>query len=57
MGMGWNLPPSGTQNDFPQEYDYPCYNASTTFTITVADAHGNLQSKTITVTNNGDTHS
>jgi hypothetical protein len=56
-GMGWNLPPSGSSTDFPQEYDYPCYNAQTSFTITVVDAAGDKQSKTLIVTNTGDTHS
>ncbi len=54
-GMGWNLPPTGTSADFPYEYDYPCYNAQTSFTITVVDAGGHKQSKTITVKNTGDT--
>lgn len=51
-GMGWNLPASGTQNDFPSGYhpfDYTCGVASVPYTITVI-GNGSKQSLTITVT-------
>ena len=50
-GMGWNLPASGTQNDFPDGYhpfDYTCGNTSEPYTITVI-GNGSKQSLTITV--------
>jgi hypothetical protein len=50
-GMGWNLPASGTQNDFPAGYnpfEYTCGNASTSYTITVV-GNGSKQSLTLTV--------
>ena len=51
-GMGWNLPPSGSNHDFPpgnDPYSYQCGNASMTYTITIVGANGTQQSKTITV--------
>jgi hypothetical protein len=51
-GMGWDLPPSGSDKDFPTgyyPYSYQCGNASMTYTITVVGAGGAKQSKTITV--------
>jgi hypothetical protein len=50
-GMGWNLPASGTQNDFPAGYhpfEYTCGNASEPYTLTVI-GNGSKQSLTITV--------
>ena len=51
-GMGWNLPPTGSDKDFPSgyyPYSYQCGNASMTYTITVIGPGGAKQSKTITV--------
>ena len=51
-GMGWDLPPSGTNHNFPSGYDpysYLCGNVSQTYTITVIGPGGAKQSKTITV--------
>ncbi|MES2170216.1 MAG: hypothetical protein V4479_05770 [Actinomycetota bacterium] len=51
-GMGWTLPPSGTQHDFPAGYDpyeYQCGNTSQTYTITVIGTNGSKVSKTVTV--------
>ncbi|MEJ1230126.1 MAG: hypothetical protein WDM88_05100 [Galbitalea sp.] len=50
-GMGWTLPPSGTQHDFPSgndPYSYQCGDAQEQFTITVV-GNGSKQSETITV--------
>jgi hypothetical protein len=50
-GMGWNLPASGTQHDFPAGYDpftYVCGNSVQHFTITVVGI-GSRQSLTFTV--------
>jgi flagellar basal body-associated protein FliL len=52
-GMGWDLPPSGTNHNFPSgndPYSYLCSNASQTYTITIVGPGGAKQSKTITVT-------
>ncbi len=53
-----NLPPSGNTSDFPPGYDpfeYPCPSASTKYTLTVVDSDGLKASKSITITNVGDT--
>jgi hypothetical protein len=50
-GMGWTLPASGTQHDFPSGYDpytYQCGNASSEYTITVI-GNGSKQTFQITV--------
>jgi hypothetical protein len=52
-----NLPASGTQNDFPAGYSpfmYNCPSAKQSYTLTIV-GDGKKVSKTITVTNNGDT--
>jgi cytoskeletal protein RodZ len=52
-----NLPPSGTQADFPSGYNpypYPCPTASEKYTLTVVGAGGAKVSRTITVLNKGD---
>jgi hypothetical protein len=57
-GMGWTLPPSGNQHNFPSGYDpfyYPCPTASVTYTLTVVGTGGSKASQKVTVTNNGDT--
>lgn len=51
-GMGWDLPASGTDADFPDGYRpflYNCASASQNYTITVV-ASGSKASQTITVT-------
>ena len=56
-GMGWTLPPSGNQNDFPNgyvPYEFQCGNASSDYTITVVGTNGSKESKTVTVENTGD---
>ena len=53
-----NLPPSGDTSDFPPGYDpfqYPCPTESTKYTLTVVDSDGLKASKSITITNVGDT--
>jgi hypothetical protein len=50
-GMGWTLPASGTQHNFPSGYDpytYQCGNASSEYTIT-AIGNGSKQTFQITV--------
>ncbi len=51
-GMGWNLPASGSNLDFPSgagnPYTYQCGDAQESFTITVV-GNGSKQSLTITV--------
>jgi hypothetical protein len=50
-GMGWTLPASGSDADFPDgyhPYTYPCGNATTNYTITVEGASG-TQSRLIVV--------
>jgi hypothetical protein len=50
-GMGWMLPPNGTQHDFPTGYDpypYQCGNATESFTITIV-GNGHKVSKIITI--------
>ena len=50
-GMGWNLPASGTQNDFSagfHPFEYTCANASVPYTLTVI-GNGSKQSLTVTV--------
>ena len=57
-GMGWdNLPTDGSSADFPggMDFTFYCPAASQTYTITAKDDIGNKVSKTVTVTNNGDT--
>lgn len=56
-GMGWTLPPSGNQNDFPNgyvPYEFQCGNASQKYTITIVGTNGSKQSKSVTVVNTGD---
>ena len=53
-----NLPPSGDTTDFPPGYypfEYPCPSASTKYTLTVVDSDGLKASKSIVITNVGDT--
>jgi hypothetical protein len=53
MGMGWVLPPTGSDADFPDGY-HPfaalCGNASTEYTITILGTDGTKVSKKFTVT-------
>lgn len=52
-GMGWVLPPTGSDADFPDGYrPYPalCGNDSTEYTITILGNDGSKVSKTFTVT-------
>jgi hypothetical protein len=54
-GMGWVLPPSGSDADFPDGYHpYPalCGNDSTEYTITILGNDGSKVSKKFTVTKN-----
>jgi hypothetical protein len=56
-GMGWTLPPSGNQNDFPNgyvPYQFQCGNSSIKFTITIVGTNGSKDSKTVKVVNTGD---
>lgn len=51
-GMGWTLPPSGNQDDFPNgyvPYEYQCGNTTTDYTITIVGSDGTKASKKITV--------
>ena len=51
-GMGWTLPATGNQNDFPDgyvPYEYPCGNPSTDYTITIVGSDGTKASKKVTV--------
>ncbi|HEY4224975.1 MAG TPA: hypothetical protein VGM70_04105 [Pseudolysinimonas sp.] len=53
MGMGWVLPPTGSDADFPDGYHpYPalCGNDSTEYTITILGTDGTKVSKKFTVT-------
>lgn len=52
-----NLPPSGDTSNFPSGYDpfeYACFNASHTYTLTAVGSDGSKDSSTVTVINNGD---
>jgi hypothetical protein len=58
-GMGWTLPPSGNENDFPNgyvPYEFQCGNASQKYTITIVGTNGSKQSKTVKVVNTGDVY-
>lgn len=58
-GMGWTLPPSGNENDFPNgyvPYEFACGNASQKYTITIVGTNGSKQSKTVKVVNTGDVY-
>ena len=51
-GMGWVLPPSGSNADFPdgnQDYGFPCSSDSQRYTITIEGPSG-TQSRLIEVT-------
>jgi hypothetical protein len=53
-GMGWQLPPNGSDADFPdgyRPYQALCQNASTEYTITIEGIDGSLVSKQFVVTN------
>ena len=53
-----NLPPTGDASNFPDGYypfEYPCPSASTKFTLTVVGSDGSKTSKSVTITNTGDT--
>lgn len=51
-----NLPPDGnSQDDFPYQIEFQCPQASQIYTITVVNDNGTKDSRTITVTNTGDT--
>lgn len=53
-----NLPPSGnSQDDFPagyENFEYPCPTGSVQYTITAVGPNGQKDSRSVTVTNNGD---
>jgi hypothetical protein len=53
-----NLPPSGNTSNFPEGYDpfeYSCPSASQKYTLTVVGSDGTAVSKSVTITNVGDT--
>ena len=55
-GMGWMLPASGSDKDFPagySPYEFICSNSSNSYTITVV-GNGSKQSQTVVVKNTGD---
>lgn len=56
-GMGWDLPSDGDDGDFPggMDFTFYCPTASQSYTITAKDDAGHKVSKTVTVTNTGDT--
>lgn len=57
-GMGWEgLPTDGSDGDFPggMDFTFNCPVASQSYTITATDDAGHRVSKTVTVTNTGDT--
>jgi hypothetical protein len=56
-GMGWDLPADGDQGDFPggMDFTFNCPVESQSYTITAKDDAGNKVSRTVTVTNTGDT--
>jgi cytoskeletal protein RodZ len=57
-GMGWDdLPVDGDDGDFPggMDFTFNCPTESQSYTITATDAAGHKVSKTVTVTNTGDT--
>ncbi len=53
MGMGWNLPPSGSSNDFPSGYvpfTYPCGAAQEEYTLSIYSPNSNSeQTEDVTV--------
>jgi hypothetical protein len=54
--MGWMLPPSGSDKDFPagfSPYEFICGNSSNSYTITVV-GNGSKLSQTVIVKNTGD---
>lgn len=54
-GQGWTLPPTGTQDNFPdgQGFTFPCYQASATYTLGVYDNDGHKVVKQFTFKNTG----
>ena len=57
-GMGWeDLPVDGSSGDFPggMDFTFNCPVESQSYTITATDDAGHRTSKTVTVTNTGDT--
>jgi cytoskeletal protein RodZ len=57
-GMGWeNLPVDGSSGDFPggMDFTFNCPVESQSYTITATDDAGHRTSRTVTVTNTGDT--
>jgi hypothetical protein len=57
-GMGWeDLPVDGSEGDFPggMDFTFNCPVESQSYTITATDDRGNRVSRTVTVTNTGDT--
>jgi hypothetical protein len=57
-GMGWeDLPVDGSDGDFPggMDFTFNCPVESQSYTITATDDGGNRVSRTVTVTNTGDT--
>jgi hypothetical protein len=56
-GMGWDLPADGDDGDFPggMDFTFYCPAESQSYTITAKDDAGHKVSKTVTVTNTGDT--
>jgi len=48
------IPISGDETDFPYEIDFPCYQTSATYTITLVGKDGGHVSKSWTVKNTGD---
>ena len=51
-----NLPPNGNSaDDFEYDVEFPCHSAEQKFTLTVIGDNGDKVSKTIYVTNEGDT--
>jgi cytoskeletal protein RodZ len=57
QGQGWDLPEDGNQEDFPDgaSFTFNCPAASQSYTLTAVDGQGHRVTRTVTVTNNGDT--